>query len=175
VRVLGKGVLYDDAWVVEEGVWDVRAPGKWVAHTGRAFRGQANGLLGAAVDGVMVLVVPGMYGKYRTRVELGGRRPPVPRWCEDVVEAPFRSDGELVMSSFESFSDTWQVEPGTYRVRYCVTGLDAAATEDEFDGDDYHTYTGRHLLQLWPAPIAPDEVVRVGSDWAAERHRAVTG
>ena len=164
-------VLYDDEWVVEEGVWDLGEPGKEFADPGRAFRGQANGLLGARVPGTMVLAVPGLYGKYRTRVELHESRPPVPPWCQDVVEVPFRSHGELAMSSFESFEPPWEVPAGTYRVRSCVTGLDAAATEDEFDGDDYRTYTGRHLVQLWPSDPAPDAVVRVGSRWAAEQHR----
>ncbi len=166
-----EGVLYDGAWVVEEGVWFLGDPERYAPMPDRAVRGQANGLLGAQVRGVLGLNVPGLYGKYRTRVELFESEPEVPSWCEDVVEVPFRSAGEIAMGSFEYFEPAWHVQSGTYRVRECVTGLDQAATEEEFDGDDYHTYTGRHLLQLWPAPLEPDEVVRVGSRWAERRHR----
>ena len=117
---------------------------------------------------------PGLYGKFRTRVEIFEARPDVPGWCEDVVEVSLSTRGGLAMGSFEYFEEPWDVTAGDYRVRLCVTGSDQAETEDEFDGDDYHTYTGRHLLQLWPAAPAPDEVVKVGSRFAARAHREMT-
>lgn len=173
-KALEARVLYDDVWTIEEGVWSmVQEGGPWNGVL-RAFRGQSNGLLGAHVRGAMVVNAPGLYGNYRTRVELLEARPDVPAWCEDVVEVSFHTRGGLQLGSFEWFEEPWDVPAGDYRVRECVTGLDQAETEDEFDGDDYHTYTGRHLFQLWPAQPAPDEVVKVGSRFAARAHRDMT-
>lgn len=114
------------------------------------------------------VLVPGLYGKWPVRLEVLETEPPVARWCEDVVEAPYenRSDG-ISMGSFDTGSRTLPLEPGSYRVRLCARGLDAAATEPEFDENRYHVYSSRHLIQVWPAPLAPVEVVRTGSRFAA--------
>ena len=80
------------------------------------------------------------------------------------------------MWSFETWAEPWDIPAGSYRVRYCVTGLDTVAeetAEDEFEGDDYRLYSGRQLLQLWPATSAADEVIRVGSQWAGAEHQRV--
>jgi hypothetical protein len=46
-----------------------------------------------------------------------------------------------------------QIEPGDYRVRACLSGLDSLS-EDGLDGAD------RYHLQLWPAPLADVVVVK---------------
>ena len=56
--------------------------------------------------------------------------------------------------------------PGSYRLRSSARGRDAGAEDELADGVVDH-----YLLQLWPAPSAPDAVVRTTSDNAAAFHR----
>jgi hypothetical protein len=169
-------VLYDDEFVVEEGVWYLggRVPGLKAP-----FKDQSNGLVGAGSRGGLWVSGPALYGKYAVEIERFDQAPPVPGWCEDAVEVSYdhRSDG-LVMGSFESQTDPTYLAPGTYRVRYCVSGHDAAAAEtdeDEFDGDEYRLYSSRHLFQLWPAPMAADAVLREGSEFAKAENARIAG
>jgi hypothetical protein len=103
----------------------------------------------------------------------------VPGWCEDAVEVSYtHPTSHLSMGSFESWTDPLPLEPGTYRIRYCASGLDATVAEtaeDEFDGDDYRLYSSRHLFQLWPAASAPDQVLRTTSQFAAAEHARISG
>ncbi len=46
-----------------------------------------------------------------------------------------------------------KIEPGSYRVRVCFSGLEALS-EDGLDGED------RYHLQLWPAPPADVAVIK---------------
>ena len=46
-----------------------------------------------------------------------------------------------------------QIEPGSYRVRACFSGLEALS-EDGLDGED------RYHLQIWPAPPAEVAVIK---------------
>lgn len=57
---------------------------------------------------------------------------------------------------------------GPYRVRYCARGMDAARDLDTRLDDD--PAPDAYLLQLWPAPPAPDAVLRVTAAAAAYRH-----
>jgi hypothetical protein len=50
------------------------------------------------------------------------------------------------------------IKPGDYRVRYHAYGMDRADEDPTVD---------RYLLQLWPAPPAPDRVLRETSKHAA--------
>jgi hypothetical protein len=167
---------YDDEFVVEEGVWYLGEADDYPQLDG-AFAGQTNGLLGAHARGGVWIDGPALYGKYAVRIEAFDQRPRVPEWCEDVVEVSYNHTGNaLSMGSFETWTDPLLVEPGTYRIRYCASGLDATVeetAEDEFDGDDYRLYSSRHLFQLWPAPAAPDEVVRSTSEFARAEHDRV--
>lgn len=165
------GVLYDDTWVVEEGVWYLGPADDMprLLDTRSAPETRVTGLLETVDPRYLLVMPPGLYGKYRVRIELHPAQPRVPAWCEDVVEVPLHLAGEpLAMGSFESFSEPMDVPAGDYRVRYCASELDAAAGEEEFDGDDYHLYSGRHLFQLWQAPRSPAAVVSEGSDYARE-------
>jgi hypothetical protein len=46
-----------------------------------------------------------------------------------------------------------QIEPGSYRVRACFSGLESLS-EDGLDGED------RYHLQIWPAPPADVAVIK---------------
>jgi len=172
-------VLYDDAFVVEEGVWYL-ADGQDYPSLNGTHRGQVNGLLGAGAKRGVWISGPALYGKYAVRIVTNEHEPRMPAWCEDAVEVSYAfTQGSITMGSFETWTDLLPLAAGTYRIRYCVSGHDVAAAEtaeDEFDGDDYRLYSSRHLFQLWPAPAARDEVLREGSDFArAENARVQRG
>jgi hypothetical protein len=148
-------------FVVEEGVWYL-SDGRFPRIT------DGHGLLHPGGSRGLWVTVPGLYGRWPVRLEVLPAEPRVARWCEDVVEAPYANRAEgISMGSFETWSRTLPLAPGSYRVRLCARGLDAAATEPEFDGSRYHVYSSRHLIQVWPAPPAPVEVVRTGSRFAS--------
>lgn len=165
--------LYDKPFSVDEGLWDIGFLDAEVPFP-RIFPGRTNGLLGADRRTSLVVSTPGLYGRYPTRIELHPTRPRVPSACEDVVEVPYEQVGDEVrMASFDTSTRSMVVPAGSYRVRLCVTGLDIAAQEDEFTGDDYTVYSSHYLFQLWPAAVAPARIVRTGSDWARRENARV--
>ena len=140
--------------------------------TGDPTAGQRNGLMGASGGDIVDIYGPALYGQYRVELRERDRRPPVPSWCEDVVEVSYRHrGGDLVMGGFEDDQPLGRLAEGTYRVRLCVEGLDRVVAETE--EDEFQTYSSRHLFQLWPARRAPDRVLRVGSRFAAQAHADV--
>ena len=81
---------------------------------------------------------------------------------------------ELHLAAFDSWIPLPALPaPGTYRVRCSASGLDAAHQADpRLPGDPV---VDRYLLQLWPAPQAPEAVMREGSEIAAYWHRVARG
>ncbi len=165
VRPARSGVLYDEPFTVEEGQWTISSgDGDDEPDYGRFF--------GSVAGRLAAISVPGLYGRYRTRVELLDAEPVLPAWCEDVAEVSLLAqpaDGlapGFRMWSLDDGPERFAVEPGWYRIRYCAEEQDAAAGQDEFTGDEYTVYAGRHLIQLWRADQAPDAVLRAGSRWA---------
>ena len=92
--------------------------------------------------------------------------PPLEPGWEDVVEVDFEpEDTEVVLSTFDHSETIVLPELGTYRARYCATGMDQARDQDtRHDGEEV---TDRYLLALWPAPPAGENVVRQTSEQAA--------
>lgn len=142
---------------------------------GEAFAGQSGGLCGAAAPGALWLVTGLHTGSVGFTVEVHDEAPPLtPDW-EDVVEVSFRpvsEDTSLVQWGGEA---AWDLElPVTdYRVRYSARGMDK--------GRDLDTRTAKepradsYLLQFWPAPPRPDQVIRQTSRIAAYRHDHARG
>lgn len=127
---------------------------------GLAYAGQPSGIVGARRAGALSMRTGTHTGSVPVRVEAHPRRPEVPDGWEDVVEVPFVPAGARYrLQAFDSGEDlTLPLDVG--RARWCADRLDDAhqAPADEPD---------RYLLQLWPAPTAPLEVVRAGSRQAA--------
>lgn len=158
-----QAVLYDGTWTVREGVWFLT--------DGKAFPayGRADRLIDASVPGALWLHPPALYGKFRIRVLARPTRPRLPSWCQDVVEVSLHSRGAgLTMGGFQELSHVMPLAAGSYRVRYCVAGQDAAAREStrKAPASGYRLYSSRQLLQLWPAPPAPSKLVKVTSRFA---------
>jgi hypothetical protein len=60
--------------------------------------------------------------------------------------------------------------PGTYRLRVSAHGRDAGR-----DGELAEDVVDEYVLELWPASITADEVLRVGSEDAQYWHGVVGG
>lgn len=138
--------------------WDARA-------------GQRNGLCGAAVPGYLFLTTGLHTGRVGLTVEVHEDAPPVAECWEEVVEVSFRpassrtsvvpwGDGELCAA---------ELPETDHRVRYCARGMDV-----EWDAEsavlDGGPPADHYLLQFWPAPPAPELIVRETSRRAAYWH-----
>ncbi|MFF0726104.1 hypothetical protein [Streptomyces sp. NPDC004134] len=143
--------------------WDARA-------------GQRNGLCGASVPGYLFLTTGLHTGRVGLTVEVHDGAPPLAEMWEDVVEVSFRpasprtavlpwGDGELCAA---------ELAETDHRVRYCARGMDVhpAAESAVLRGGPPADH---YLLQFWPAPPAPDLVVRETSRCAAYWHKHARG
>jgi hypothetical protein len=135
-----------------------------------ALGGQANGLCGAAVPGFLYLITGLHTGNVHLTVELLDAAPPVGDGWEDVVEVSFRPETAKVVLVQWAGEASWPLAlaPLSYRVRYSVSGMDQAHAQDTRMDED--PALDRYLLQLWPAPAAPDEIIRQTSEGAAYWH-----
>jgi hypothetical protein len=153
-------VSYSQAWVYSgeslfDGDHDVD----------KVFEGQVNGLCGAAEPGVLELITGTHTGDIPFRIELHTSEPPLAEEWEEVVDVSFSPTDDVGFAGLDS-EDQYPLDlpRGSYRVRYCVRGMEEADTADE--------PTDAYLLQFWPAAPAPDRIVRRTSRRAAYWHRA---
>jgi hypothetical protein len=129
--------------------------------------GQANGLCGAAVPGLLFLTTGLHTGHTRVTVEVVDAPPLIGDEWEDVVEASFRpATGKVALVQWAGAA-SWPLPlpPIDYRVRYSATGMDQARERDTLLAGE--PLLDRYLLQFWPAPLAPDAVIRETSQCAA--------
>jgi hypothetical protein len=135
----------------------------------RFFDGQVNGLVGAADPHGVYLHFGRRSGGSSLRIVLHDHEPPGdPSW-EDVVEVSTTvpPPGHVRWESWagESSGELATLTPGPYRVRVSARGRDAGV-EDEFAEDVVDFY----LVELWPAPLAGDAIIRTGSENAEYWH-----
>jgi hypothetical protein len=172
-----KRVLLDEVIDTDYGqfdlVWsdDAGFDGDW----DRFFTGQVNGLVGAADAGGVYINLGRRSGGSRLRIVLLDAEPPLsPSRYEDVVEVstvvPGDADVQWMSWAGEASGRVAGVEPGEYRLRVSAQGRDAGSAGEFAEGvvDEY-------LLELWPSPMEPDEVLRVGSQDAQYWHKEIGG
>ncbi len=136
--------------------------------------GQTNGLIGAQQPGRVSMITGLHTGEVSLTVEWLPTQPVVGDDWDDVVEVPFVIEQtELTLSSFEDSIPVEVPQTGPHRVRYSASAMDAGK---ELDTPDEGEQTpDRYLLQLWPAPFAPDAIVRETAAIAAYWHRVARG
>ena len=160
--------LFDGDVPVHYGFLHLRADGDDDPDLTAARGGQANGLCGAAVPGGLALTTGTHTGAVPVRAELHDSEPPLEERWEDVVEVPLElAAGEYLLTAFAWGEEIGTIPAGSYRARWCANRMDEGYDGARLDDDPE---TDRYLLQLWPAPPAPDAVVRQGSDCAAYWH-----
>jgi len=132
--------------------------------------GQANGLCGAAVPGLLFLTTGLHTGHTRVTVEVLDAPAPIGDEWEDVVEASFRPATAKVALVQWAGQASWPLPlvPIDYRVRYSATGMDRAQGRDTLPAGE--PLLDRYQLQFWSAPLAPDAVIREASRCAAYWH-----
>lgn len=139
----------------------------------RSFKGQINGLVGAANPNGVHVNLARRSGGSPVRIVLLDTPPETDdRSWEDIVEVSFALPEGHQMSWSTWFGENWGVldglPPGSYRLRVSATGRDEGHAGEFAEGtvDDY-------LLQLWPAPWQPDAILRTSSQDASYWHREV--
>ncbi|MFF7648686.1 hypothetical protein ACFZCY_02275 [Streptomyces sp. NPDC007983] len=134
-----------------------------------AFGGQCNGLCGAAWPGMLWLVTGLFYGRVGFRVEVHDERPDVDEGWEEIVEAPYRPLGGASLVEWGG-GNSWDLglADADYRVRYSASGMDCAADAHSRGDDD--PMIDRYLLQFWPCPPEPDQVVKQTGQVAGHSH-----
>ncbi|WP_436527916.1 hypothetical protein [Actinoplanes sp. HUAS TT8] len=152
-------VLLDQAIGVHYGFLDLRSAQADDGQPGdedAPWRGQINGLLGAADPEVLRIRTRLHTANVPVRVELHTDAPePGDEWTE-IVEAGFATwVDDLWLSGFDQSAGPLDLPPGYYRVRYSSRG----------DGETEEWL----LLQFWPAD--DDRVVRQTTGDAAYWHR----
>jgi hypothetical protein len=163
-------IVFDEEILLEYGQFYVesrRTPSGGLLTESRG--GQTNGLCGAAVPGLLFLVTGLTNGSTRVTVEVLDAPAPIGDEWEDVVEASFRPATEKVfLRQWDGLGWPLPLAPIDYRVRYSATGMDRGAQEDSLPEGE--PLVDRYLLQLWPAPPAPEAVIRETSRRAAYWH-----
>lgn len=136
--------------------------------------GQVNGLCGAAVPGQISMTTGLHTGEIPLRIEWYADEPPLDDSWEESVEVSFDVPStQLSLSAFEDFRDVSLPQAGSHRVRFSASGMDAGRELDTTDEDE--PAPDRYLLQLWPAPPAPDRVLKQTGATAAYWHGVARG
>ena len=121
------------------------------------YAGQHNGLCGAATGRSLFLITGLHTGPVPVVVESHAAEPAVsPDW-EEVVEVRLQvgEGAELTLMEWGGQGYPLAISgPGSYRVRYCASGLDAGAAVDHLSSGG-ESAPDRYLVQFWPAPPAP--------------------
>ncbi|HEV2796035.1 MAG TPA: hypothetical protein VGV65_00310 [Nocardioides sp.] len=155
------------------GVFDGGLDGDEV-DAGPATSGQSCGLAGAAVPHRIALVTGLHTGDVPLTVSWDEQEPPLDDAWTDVVEVSVELVGtSLAMETFEDGYAATLPQAGWHRARYCAAEMDAGNDLDT--PDEGEEAPDRYLLQLWPAPQAPETLVREGSAIAAYWHRVARG
>ena len=121
-------IVFDQEIHVHYGQFYVQSRPDFFVGLIESLGGQANGLCGAAVPGLLFLITGLHTGHTSVTVEMPGAPTPIGDEWEDVVEASFR------LTRAKVFLLQWGGEragvlplaPIDYRVRYSATGMDQA-------------------------------------------------
>jgi hypothetical protein len=137
----------------------------------QAFAGQTNGLCGAAWPGALFMITGLHTGRVRFTVESHDEQPHDDDGWEDVVEVSFTPASSRIVLAQWAGEASWPLDLAEigFRARYCGNGMDDGRAADTILYGE--PSRDRYMLQFWPAPVAPDRVLKVTSDVAAYWHR----
>ena len=140
---------------------------------GPFFTDQVNGLVGAGPEGVYINLARRSGGSSVT-IALHDTEPdPRTDFWEDVVEVSTSVPRDEIVrwqSWAGESSGELAVPAGDHRVRVSARGRDAARDNELAEGTvDFYE------IDLWPAPVSPDAILRIGSEDAAYWHRTNGG
>jgi hypothetical protein len=137
-----------------------------------AFRGQTNGLCGAASLGTLFLLTGLHTGEVGFNLDVLDESPPLDNKWEEIVEASFvpHTSKVILLEWGGTYVCDIPISQASYRVRYCARGMDRGREVDtRIEGEPVDFYS----LAFWPAELAVDVVVRQTSQAAAYWHHWV--
>lgn len=135
-----------------------------------SFRGQVNGLCGAAVPGQLFLITGLHTGHVGFTVDICAAWPVVDDSWEEIVEVSFTvAVADVSLQEWGGRAAySLPLHAANYRVRYCARGMQHGHDLDTSQDDDRPADS--YSLAFWPAPPAPDQVVKQTSEIAAYWH-----
>jgi hypothetical protein len=133
------------------------------------FRGQVNGLCGAASPGMLFLLTGLHTGPVSFTLDVLDTSPALDDAWEDIVEVSFMPTTPSVVVTEWGGQQLCSIPLAqtTYRVRYCAREMDRGKEVDTLvDEDPVDVYA----LIFWPADAAPDAIIKQTSGSAAYWH-----
>lgn len=154
-------VQYGQAYVELNGAFD--------GAMDKCFLGQSNGLCGAAMPAVLFLTTGLHTGVVGMAIHLHDTDPGIDESWEEIVEASFHApNGSITLMEWAADQGVDMAVPcGSYRARYQGRAMQAA---NELDTNVDEVPVDSYRLDLWPAPPAPDRIVKQMSSVAADLH-----
>ncbi len=166
-------VLYDDVVGTSYGQFDLMWSPDYGFEGDDHFENQVNGLVGAGVPTGVYVTFARWGGGSAVRIVRLDDAPDLGEEWEDVVEVSIAvlPGADVGWMSWAGEDGGWlDVPAGSYRLRFSARGRDAGREGEFADG-----IVDWYLFELWPAPAAPDEILRTTSADAACWHEARGG
>lgn len=159
-------VLFSGGVQIDYQQFYIAPPGVFLDMTD-AFRGQVNGICGAAQPGCLWLTTGLHVGMVHLNVTLHDSEPSLDDVWEEVVECSFESlSSRLLLQEWGSEDGKdLRVPRGAYRVRYC-----AQAMLGDWQMEEGNPMTQRYSLQFWQAPAGPDAIIKATGECARQWH-----
>jgi hypothetical protein len=165
-------VLLDEVIRTDYGQFDL-VWGEAVGFDGdsdRYFRDQVNGLVGAGDPNGVYMILARRSGGSPVRIVLCDSAPDPKDAFGDIVEVSITIPPGVAVRwqswAGETSGALPELTAGTYRLRVSARDRDAGAS-----GEFADALVDAYLLELWPAPRHPDEILRTGSKDAEYWHR----
>ncbi|MFJ6416528.1 hypothetical protein [Paeniglutamicibacter sp. NPDC091659] len=158
-------VAYGQFYILPEGDYDIDMD--------EAFRGQSNGLCGAAAH-PGVFFITGMHtGHVGLSVHLNDSEPALDQEWEEVVEVPYEVTEGICLTEWGGPSlDRLAIPLGRYRLRYAGIKMDEGHEQDCILEEE--NTVDRYRIDLWPATGSTgDRIIRQHGEQAAYWHCSV--
>jgi len=133
------------------------------------FRGQQNGICGAASPDILFLTTGLHTGKVGLTINVFEEAPGIDALWDEIVEVSFlapRSAISLVEWAAEN-GHTMAMAPGVYRARYHARNMQAGS---DLDTNTTPAVVDTYRLDLWQADRTADRVIKQTSEIAAYWH-----
>jgi len=163
-------VLFAGSLHISEGQFYVVLDDEELPEWGSAFAGQRNQLCGAGDPAGLICQTAEADGEVPVRVVAHEREPELEAEWADAVEVSFRvpSEPPWLAEWGDGLTAELPLAAGDYRVRYQARAMDDAAPHAGAprSGPGVNNYE----LNIWPAPVTSDRVVRSGTCIGAAMH-----
>lgn len=152
----------------------VESPGCDPVLLEESLHGQSNGICGASVPGGLMLMAGLHTGIVGLTVEVLDTEPRLSDEWEEVVEVSFQflAPGVVLRDWDGNKVCDIPLVNRSYRVRFSAKNYGVAEDLGRFEDEDPME---KYLLQFWPAPAAPDVVIRQTRERASYWHEYASG